>query len=59
MSVLVKGMELPGRGWDCPLNTFGVCNAPDVSPYDYDCGEIRPDWCPLVEVPTPPKKAEE
>jgi hypothetical protein len=60
MSVLVKGVEIPGECRDCPLNTFYSncgetrCRATNATlaenfmaiPFDG-----RPDWCPLVEVP--------
>jgi len=54
MSVLVKGMEMPKCCSMCNFNNqWGYCLA-------YGCGTERgcpnhdkPDWCPLIEVPTP------
>ena len=50
MSVLIKGIEMPTRCWDCLLNTYGYCMASehsDIIPSDAPI----PDWCPLVPVP--------
>lgn len=50
MSVLIKGMEMPTRCWDCLLNTYGYCMASehsDIIPSDAPI----PSWCPLVPVP--------
>ena len=62
MSVLVKGMKMPK---DCPMcpcahwdkNILTGCElvwryVPD-SETAYWQSDKRPDWCPLVEVPTP------
>lgn len=50
MSVLIRGMEMPTRCWDCLLNTYGYCMASehsDIIPSDAPI----PDWCPLVPIP--------
>ena len=50
MSVLIKGMEMPTRCWDCLLNTHGYCMASehsDIIPSDAPI----PNWCPLIEIP--------
>lgn len=61
MSVLIKGMKMPNNCGECVL-----CNA--VKDDEYDCEintychatsesleslDVRGDWCPLVDVPTP------
>lgn len=58
MSVLIRGMEMPERCGVCPCfhaNSPIYCQAVPavmgkriVSPY----GLPRPDWCPLVELPS-------
>ena len=63
MSVLVKGMKMPK---DCPMCPCAHWNKIDKltgcelvwryvpdSEKDYWQSDKRPDWCPLVEVPTP------
>lgn len=49
--VLIRGMEMPTNVFDCPLNSFGICNlAQDET--NCDCVEdSRPEWCPLVSLP--------
>ena len=62
MSILIKGMKMPEDCRDCPLEMYYMnsgetrCRAGNkilaenfkAIPFDG-----RPDWCPLVEVPTP------
>lgn len=51
MSVLIKGMDMPKRCVDCPIYFAGLCSLKlngGRCPLDG-----RPDWCPLVDVPTP------
>ena len=54
MSVFIPGMEMPTKGYDCPLNSFGICNLANDAErslcYDYD---ERPQYCPIVEIKTP------
>ena len=51
MSVIVKGMEMPGACWDCVMSRFDVCKAVGRT-YDPDPGQPkRPDWCPLRPLP--------
>ena len=54
MSVLIKDMEMPDNCEECRFDTeCGFCSAmPDNFCGDTD-GFTKPDWCPLVEVPTP------
>ena len=62
MSVLVRGMEMPKNCRECnfcnELNFEGYlwfdfyCRAKDKS-FDLDKNKDKPDWCPLIEVPTP------
>lgn len=57
MSVIVRGMKMPGRCGNCPcFNAENPIHCQAVkadkakriaAPY----GLPRPDWCPLVEVP--------
>ncbi len=67
MSVLVKGMDLPGKCNECqfcvneftekaPVYECAALGAENVSVLVDDHGkpfDFRPDWCPLVEIPTP------
>lgn len=63
MSVLIKGIEMPK---DCPMCPCAHWNKNDImtgceivwryvpdSETDYWQSDKRPDWCPLVDVPTP------
>lgn len=49
MSILIKGMKMPGNCYQCPCcdKEDGKCNLAQDFIYD------RPTWCPLVELPTP------
>lgn len=57
MSILIKGMEMPQKCGQCklfhaeyPMYCMAVKGHRTVgTPY----GMPRPDWCPLVEIPTP------
>ena len=56
MAILIKGMEMPTRCWDCPFWMRGH----DESYCDLTQKDVprwtptpRPADCPLVEVPTP------
>ena len=54
MSVLVKGMEMPENCGECIWIQRGYpdwCDLPMGKDLYND--KKRPDWCPLVEVPTP------
>lgn len=63
MSVIVKGMEMPNACWSCEgcdscdgeTKTEHWCaleqNARDLD--NVDIFNDKPDWCPLVEIPTP------
>ena len=52
MSVLIKGMEMPKDCTSCPFDDqdYYRCNAIMRENYNR---KGRPDYCPLVEVPTP------
>ena len=54
MSVIVKGMEMPESCYRCPManDDFYLCGATEKY-LENDSEERRPDWCPLVEIPTP------
>jgi hypothetical protein len=57
MSILIKDMEMPQKCGQCklfhaehPMHCMAVEGHRTVgAPY----GMSRPDWCPLVEIPTP------
>lgn len=59
MSVIVKGMKMPNNCVDCEfgLYRFGIiCQLRDYEnernvPQKYIDDDIRPDWCPLIEIP--------
>lgn len=53
--VAIKNAVVPPSCYFCPMtnNGFYLCKA--NNPYkmlEEDCEERRPDWCPLVPVPT-------
>ena len=61
MGIYIKGMEMPEC---CPCELVGVgydtyCSfvygIPSRIREYYECceNETRPDWCPIIEVPTP------
>ena len=54
MSIIIKGMKMPSGCFDCPISFEDsegyICDvAPKCTGFELE----RPDWCPLVEVPTP------
>lgn len=54
MSVLIKGMKMPENCGECIWIQRGYpdwCDLPMGKDLYND--KKRPDWCPLVEVPTP------
>ena len=55
MSVLIKGMNMPRFCYVCKLGNFEVdhpfCWA--VMRHIPNLCNQRPEWCPLIEVPTP------
>ena len=55
MSVLIKGMEMPQNCDKCRFQSALRLYC-DAMPYNF-CGNTddieRPDWCPLIEIPTP------
>ena len=60
MSILIKGMDIPDTCMQCVMQIGGWCY---VSPPEIDervaptvdeaVEQGKPDWCPLVTVPTP------
>ena len=45
--ILIKGMEMPDKCLDCPIDHKGMCYVEErhiPSPLN------RPEWCPLEEV---------
>ena len=62
MSILIKGMDMPKNCKECDfcneINFEGYlwfdyyCSVKDKS-FDWDDDDNKPDWCPLVEIPTP------
>ena len=52
MSVLVKGMRMPGSCHECVICFGGCCYVCPPAEYG-DCPDHgRPDWCPLREIPS-------
>ena len=55
MSILIRGMEMPKNCDKCRFQSALRLYC-DAMPYNF-CGNTddieRPDWCPLVEIPTP------
>ena len=52
MSVIVKGMQMPEKCPDCNFESehgFCLAKSPDFCGYTDDL--VRPNWCPLVELP--------
>ena len=49
MNVIIKGMEMPKNCDECGFEHRAYCFLVDTVIESND----RPDWCPLVEVPTP------
>ena len=47
MSILIKGVEMPKKSWECPCHNGEDCNVTKKV-----CYEVPKD-CPLVEVSTP------
>ena len=54
MSILIKGMDMPKRCWECPCynQEFFMCQVTEIEDYDDDGTQRRED-CPLIEIPTP------
>lgn len=53
MSVIVKGMEMPDSCYDCRMRTDGdFCSAMPKEFCGYTDDIKRPDWCPLIELPS-------
>ena len=57
MSILIKSMEMPNRCFECIFlatvpNFFCLAGKRDLCA-EHGINISRPDWCPLVEVPTP------
>lgn len=55
MSVIVKGMEMPPSCYLCGLTDTSFIHCEAFSPtklLEDDCEERRPDWCPLIELPS-------
>lgn len=60
MSVLIKGMEMPRNCVNCCCAYYTEGALSDICQADEEQREIKyelygnkPNWCPLVEVPTP------
>ena len=56
MSVVVRGMQMPTRCYNCPMNvsvnddTEWCCNKTGDSLTDAEEFVKRPAWCPLFEI---------
>ena len=55
MGVYIKGREIPNNCQECVCinDEYFYCQAVGRQPQDENVVSRRPDWCPLVEVPTP------
>lgn len=59
MSVLIKGAKMPRLCRECACvqpsfsGTGYFCAADELLVRDVILNDVPPDWCPLVEVPTP------
>lgn len=52
MSVIVKGIEMPDNCRNCNCTDDFSCCIFDSHERECDFGlKVRPDWCPLVELP--------
>ena len=55
MSILIKGMEMPNRCFECIFlttvpNFFCLAGKRDLCA-EHGINISRPDWCPLIELP--------
>jgi hypothetical protein len=48
--LIIRGMEMPQNGYECPMNSFGICHVA-TDGENCECYDVRPDWCPLVQIP--------
>ena len=60
MSILIKDMDMPNACWDCEgcdgdkkNGYFCILHKDAYDLVDIDIFKEKPNWCPLVEVPTP------
>lgn len=55
MSIIVRNMEMPKRCFDCPccwaVGHFECLLAKKDLRKEHGINIIRPNWCPLVEIP--------
>lgn len=49
--ILIRGMEMPNNVFDCPLNSFGICNLAQDETHCDCIGDSHPEWCPLIHLP--------
>ena len=49
--ILIRGMEMPTNVFDCPLNSFGICNLAQDETHCNCIEGSRPEWCPLDPLP--------
>ena len=53
MSIMIKGMKMPDSCYDCRMRTDSdFCSAMPKEFCGYTDDIKRPDWCPLIEVPS-------
>ena len=52
MSVIVKNMEMPDRCGECAFYIDGACYGKGYRDYRAIMDTVKPDDCPLVEIPT-------
>lgn len=53
MSIMIKDMEMPDSCYDCRMRTDSdFCSAMPKEFCGYTDDIKRPDWCPLIELPS-------
>jgi hypothetical protein len=50
-NVVIRGMKMPTNGFDCPLNSFGICNLAQDEKHCNCIEDFRPEWCLLSPLP--------
>ena len=51
MADILIRMEMPNNVFDCPLNSFGICNLAQDETHCDCIGDSRPEWCPIAPLP--------
>ena len=48
MADILIRMEMPNNVFDCPLNSFGICNLAQDETHCDCIVDSHPEWCPLI-----------